>query len=65
MRSPAIRLRDNMAYQMRLKGLTYRRIGLELVISKARAHFIVRRVWEEKGEPYSPMFEPGHQGRRG
>ena len=65
MRDPTIALRDNMAYQMRLKGLTYRRIAEELGISRARAHVVVRRVWEDKGEPYYPMFEPGHQGKRG
>ncbi len=59
-----IRLRDNMAYQMRLKGLTYRRIGEELGISRARAHVVVMRVWKDKGEPYDPMFEPGQQGKR-
>ncbi len=65
MRDPAIALRDNMAFQLRLKGWTYRRIGLELGISRARAHVIVRRVWEDKGEPYSQFFESGYQGRRG
>ena len=64
MRTPATRLRDNVAYQLRLNGLTYRRIGEELAISRARAHVIVQRVWKEKGEPYSPMFEAGCQGKR-
>lgn len=64
MTDPAIRLRDNMAYQLRLQGLTYRAIAEELGISRARAHVVVMRVWKDKGEPYDPMFEPGQQGKR-